>query len=57
MSKPNPYGIVCPNHGEVELTEEQYIAQLMNPDALWKCPICNYPSDFDQDKYEDVLGM
>ena len=49
------YGIICENHGKVELTREQYVAQMDHPDSLWKCPICKFPSDFDEDKYEAVF--
>lgn len=28
----------CPIHGPVFLTEEEYTAQMMRPDAKWACP-------------------
>ena len=31
------------------LTEEQYMNQLCNPDALWKCPVTRECGEFDDE--------
>lgn len=46
------YGVICPDHGEQELSEQEYIAQMMNPNALWKCPLCRQASYWDDDCWE-----
>ena len=38
------------------LTEEQYMNQLCNPDALWKCPVTRECGAFDDEWYESNLN-
>jgi hypothetical protein len=58
----SPYNVICPLHGQVPLTYDQYIQQMMRPDDVWRCPHmgedergmgpCGCPSEFDDDAYE-----
>jgi hypothetical protein len=60
-----PYAIHClgiwdlpeaGNHGLVYLTEEEYDRQMSNPDATWRCPLCRYEADWDDDNYEEFYN-
>lgn len=44
-----PWRLLCPRHGKVFLTREEYEAQTSSPDALWQCPALDMgdPSDLD----------
>jgi hypothetical protein len=44
--------LFCPNHFYVPLTSEEYMSQLCKPDDLWKCPLCSYAAEWDDDNYE-----
>ena len=44
------------SHGLVYLTEAEYVHQMNNPDALWKCPICRYSASWDNDNYEEMMA-
>lgn len=54
------YGVICHGHGIpefpscgiVELSEEEYIRQLGNPDNSWQCPTCKASADWDDDSCE-----
>lgn len=50
----SPYGVICEEHGKQGLTKDEYNAQMMRPDSLWRCPIrnCPYPVNWDDDRYE-----
>lgn len=50
-----PYAVICREHGQQFLTEEQYSAQLMRPDSYWECPICGSHSEWDDDNYEEHM--
>ena len=49
------YAVICREHGSVELTEEQYEAQMLEPDACWFCPQCGGRALWDDDVYEQWL--
>ena len=50
-----PYaGIICPNHGAVDIDKINYMSQMHNPWARWKCPKCGAISEFDDDRYEEL---
>ena len=51
---PAAAGVICPNHGKVDLTRADYMRQLSNPNAFWKCPLCGDSCDFDDDRYEEI---
>lgn len=51
----NPHGIICPVHGRVSLSEEEYTRQLSNPDVLWRCHVCGSIADFDDDRYCRII--
>lgn len=48
-----PWAVVCPTHGKVVLTEEQYNAQMDRPDNRWYCPICTQEAYWDDDHHDD----
>jgi hypothetical protein len=41
--------------GLVELTDEQYDAQMARPDSTWRCPRCGASAEWDDDTYEQHL--
>lgn len=47
-----PWAIICPVHGQVFLSEKEYLRQLSKPDAKWTC-YCGEVSDWDDDNYEE----
>jgi hypothetical protein len=51
-----PYAILCREHGQQFLTDDEYGRQLCRPDARWTCPKCGRVSDWDDDNYEAALG-
>lgn len=44
--------VTCVNHGTVELTATNYIAQLEAADDGWKCPVCGEDADFNDESVE-----
>ncbi len=52
----SPYAVICPNHGQVLLTNDQYSYQLDHADDLWCCPHCLETSEFDSARYEAYYG-
>lgn len=51
--------LVCPEHGDVPLTREQYDFQMDRPDARWSCTkvldngdVCGKVCNFDDDYFE-----
>lgn len=55
---PTPYAVLCPQHGQQFLTDDEYSRQLCRPDSRWKCPVegCGRISGWDDDNYEAALG-
>ena len=47
-----PWAVICRNHGQQFLTEEQYERQLDRPDSLWTCPVCGDSATWDDDNFE-----
>jgi hypothetical protein len=46
------YAVICPEHGQVLLSDEQYNRQMDRPDDLWTCPTCHRSAQFDDELYE-----
>ena len=56
------YAIICPKHGRVHLTKDEYNRQMDKPNSLWQCPrmdsdpeepgLCGRASQFDDLTYE-----
>ena len=40
--------------GLVYLTKQEYDRQMDAPDSLWKCPLCRYSAQWDDDNYEQM---
>lgn len=51
-----PWAVICPVHGSVELTRDQYMAQLERPDSLWRCPACGRAGQYDEDNDPTITG-
>ena len=49
---PTRYAVICPEHDQVFITKESYIAQMWAADSYWKCPRCGSVAGFDDDNYE-----
>lgn len=49
------YAVICPFHGQVELSEAEYERQLGDPDSLWSCPKCGETAQWDDDAYQAYL--
>ncbi len=50
-----PYAVLCDDHGQQFLTEEQYDHQMSKPDSLWRCPRCGEDAYWDDDEYDAAL--
>ena len=47
--------LICPKHGGVEISEDQYRSGLNNkPNERWKCPICGSDSAFDDKAWDEL---
>lgn len=43
---PTQWAVICPRHGQVFLTEDEYNAQMCDGDSKWKCTRFTYqPGD------------
>lgn len=51
-----PYAVICREHGQQFLTDDEYGRQLCRPDSLWTCPVCREASQWDDDHYEKSFG-
>lgn len=51
---PTPWAVLCPEHGQVFLAEAEYMRQLGNPNALWRCP-CGRTANWDDDNYDAAM--
>ena len=50
-----PYaGVICPYHGAVDIDKINYITQMNNPNARWKCPKCGAVSEFNDERFEEL---
>jgi hypothetical protein len=60
---PTPWAVICPQHGRVYLTREEYRVQMNRPNSGWECtevviegpaPIgpCSNDSEWDDENYE-----
>ncbi len=51
----SPYGIICRTCGDVPLSPREYDRQMMKPDNLWTCPICDEEAIWNDDRYEKMF--
>jgi len=55
MSLDQPYaGILCRLHGNVDIDQANYDAQMARPNSLWRCPKCGMDCDFDDERFEEL---
>lgn len=54
-TEPTPYAVLCREHGQQFLPEDEYGRQLCRPDACWMCPICRDEAQWDDDNYEEKM--
>lgn len=61
---PTPHAVLCPAHGRVFLTREEYRWQMSKADTGWTCPrmsadddlgLCGRRSRFDDDTHEEWI--
>lgn len=46
------YAVICPVHGQMTLTEAEYMRQLNKPNELWQCPTCDRVAKWDDSSTE-----
>lgn len=66
-ANPTPWAIICPEHGLVYLTNDEYRVQLDRPNVGWECTemvleqtpvgICGEESEWDHENYEARGGV
>ena len=50
-----PYaGVICRQHGEIDIEKDDYVRQMNDPHARWKCPICKQFVEFNDARYEEL---
>lgn len=52
VARRTPFAVLCDDHGQQFLTEEEYSRQLSRSDALWTCPRCGESAYWDVDEYD-----
>ncbi len=48
---PTPYAVICPRHGKVFLSHQEYDEQMRHGDSRWACP-CGLEASFDDAHWE-----
>lgn len=51
------YGVICLHCGPVSLSDDQYSEQMAAPNVRWRCPICGYDAEWDDDRYEQHMDL
>jgi hypothetical protein len=60
-----PWAVICPKHGRVYLTHDEYVDQLDQADDLWRCTklvdgdppaACGLASEWDGDEDDEREG-
>jgi len=49
------YAVYCNEHGQTELSQQEYERQMSMPEAMWVCPICRMRARWDDEVYEAGL--
>ena len=50
-----PYAAVdCRLHGTVDIDRDEYLDQLTNVRARWKCPVCKADAEFNEQRYDEL---
>ena len=50
--KATPWAVICVQHGQVFLTEDEYSLQLLEADLGWFCPLCERAAEFDDENFD-----
>jgi hypothetical protein len=67
-ANPTPWAVICPQHGRVYLTNDEYRVQLDRPNAGWECTqavleeplpvgVCGEEAEWDDENYEARGGV
>lgn len=54
LNGPAVAGIICGEHGKVDIDRNCYMEQLKRPWMTWRCPICGGNADFNDTRYEEL---
>ena len=46
--------VICPRHGSIDISYDEYKKQMREPGEQWKCPRCRQISEFDDDRYDQI---
>lgn len=50
-----PYaGVICPQHGCIDIDKANYVDQMMSAHARWKCPVCKQNAEFNDRRYDEL---
>ena len=50
-----PYaGVTCRQHGDIDINYDDYMRQMRDPNARWKCPICKMTAEFNDSRFEEL---
>ncbi len=55
VTRRTPFAVLCDDHGQQFLTEEEYSWQLNRPNSRWTCPRCGEVAHWDDDEYDAAL--
>lgn len=47
-------GVICRQHGAIDIDKADYIRQMYDADSKWKCPICKQNAEFNDARYEEL---
>lgn len=60
-----PYATICTGDpdlgwkgcGRQYMTQQQYNQQMSRPDSTWRCVCCGMEAEWDDDNYEEHMGI
>lgn len=54
---PGPYQVICPTHGKVALSVDEYNRQMGRVEQPFKCPVagCRQDAEFDDENWDQYL--
>lgn len=48
----SPWAVLCPVHGQVFLSRNEYMSQLSRANDRWFCPLCHETCEWDDNNYD-----